>query len=167
MTPASATDLSFISLAHTKLELQALVVDIATLFFGLALFLNSTNTEDAQSGVLAVLLSMAVVGINVWFVVRVMVCWRQHSEYLQAMMNAGRRRVGRTRVALAAARRRLGSGRARPPEDIQWSSNPRFRVKFQVAGDVEMAHRVHTESDATGVGNKNELHTSSSTESKE
>ena len=49
----------------------------------LALFLNSTNTVDARSDVLAILLSVSVVGINVWFMVHVLMLWIRQSEWLQ------------------------------------------------------------------------------------
>ena len=55
----------------SELERNALAVDVATLFLGLALFLNATNNVDAQSEALAVIVSLTIVAINAWFVVRV------------------------------------------------------------------------------------------------
>ena len=124
-----------------ELELQALIVDIATLFFGLALFLNATNAEDAKSDVLAVFLSMAIVGINVWFVVRVVLCWRQHSEYLRAAMETGRRHCRRLYAAAVSIRRRARSFGASNQGAIQWSPNPTAERGCKVAGDVELALR--------------------------
>merc|ERR1711871_1646553 len=48
------------------LERDALSTDAATLFLGLALFLNATNTADARSEALAITLTLSIVGINTW-----------------------------------------------------------------------------------------------------
>jgi hypothetical protein len=76
------------------LERDALSVDALTLFFGLALFLNDTNTTDARSDGLAMTLSLVIVVINVWFVVRVAWCLKVHSAYGGALRR-GTRKVGR------------------------------------------------------------------------
>ena len=57
------------------------MVDGATLFMGLALFLNATNRTDARSNALAVVVSLCIVGMNVWFVVRVVRVLSAHSSY--------------------------------------------------------------------------------------
>lgn len=67
------------------LERDALATDALTLFLGLALFLNATNSTDGQSNALAVVLTLSIVGLNVWFVVRVMLALRAHSAYGRAM----------------------------------------------------------------------------------
>ena len=102
------------------LERLALVVDGATLFMGLALFLNATNRTDARSNALAVVVSLCIVGMNVWFVVRVVRVLRAHSSYRVA---AGRC-VRRVR---ARARKRMSSvmGEAR---------STRFRWRIRTAG---------------------------------
>lgn len=68
------------------LERDALSTDAITLFFGLALFLNDTNASDGQSDVLATMLTLSIIGINVWFVVRVVRELRLHSAYGSAVM---------------------------------------------------------------------------------
>ena len=83
-------------------------------------------------------LSMAIVGINVWFVVRVVLCWRQHSEYLRTAMETGRRHCRRLYAAAVSVRRRARSFGASNQGAIQWSPNPTAERGCKVAGDVEL-----------------------------
>lgn len=86
------------------LERDALWVDATTLFLGLALFLNDTNSVDAKSDALGMILSVTIVAINVWYLVRVAQSLRAHSAY-----------AGHVRRGLALAQQRLGrSQRALP-----------------------------------------------------
>lgn len=64
-----------------RLERQALMTDATTLFFGLALFLNATNSSDSRSEMLAVALSLSIVAINIWFGVRIVRCFAKNSSY--------------------------------------------------------------------------------------
>lgn len=74
-----------------NLERDALSTDALTLFLGLALFLNATNAADAQSNILAVVLTLVIVSINIWFVVRVLLVLRAHSAYGNVLIQRLRR----------------------------------------------------------------------------
>ena len=76
------------------LERDALSVDALTLFLGLALFLNDTNSTDAKSDGLAMTLSLVIVAINIWFVIRVARSLKSYSAYGGALRR-GRRKVRR------------------------------------------------------------------------
>lgn len=94
------------------LERDALSVDALTLFLGVALFLNDTNTGDAKSEGLAITLSLFVVAINVWFVIRVVRSLKSYSAYGGALrQRAARlgRRLGRGAVMLRRRWSRRGS----------------------------------------------------------
>merc|ERR1711871_1320264 len=73
---------------------DALSVDALTLFLGLALFLNDTNSTDAKSKGLAMTLSLVIVAINIWFVIRVARSLKSYSAYGGALRRA-RRKIGR------------------------------------------------------------------------
>ena len=72
------------------LERDALSVDALTLFLGLALFLNDTNSTDAKSDGLAMTLSLVIVAINIWFVIRVARSLKTYSAYGVALRRGGR-----------------------------------------------------------------------------
>ena len=73
------------------LERDALCTDALTLFLGLALFLNATNATDARSDELAMIATLVIVAINVWFVVRVVMALREQSAYAGALRQRLRR----------------------------------------------------------------------------
>ena len=87
-------------------ERLARVVDGATLFMGLALFLNATNRTDARSNALAVVVSLCIVGMNVWFVVRVVRVLRAPSSYRVAAGRCVRRAYERARKRMSSVMRR-------------------------------------------------------------
>lgn len=69
------------------LERNALCVDAATLFLGLALFLNASNSSDSRSEGLAMALSVSVLLLNVCFLLRVCLLLIRHSEYAGKLAN--------------------------------------------------------------------------------
>ena len=80
------------------------------LFLGLALFLNDTNSTDARSAGLAITLSLVIVAINIWFVVRVVRSLKSYSAYggaLRRGATVARRGAAIARHRLTVARRRL------------------------------------------------------------
>ena len=85
------------------LERDALSVDALTLFLGLALFLNDTNSTDAKSEGLAMTFSLVIVAINIWFVSRVVRSLKSYSAYGGAL----RRRTRRMGRRLTMLRRRF------------------------------------------------------------
>ena len=84
------------------LERDALSVDALTLFLGLALFLNDTNSTDARSEGLAMTLSLVIMAINIWFVIRVARSLKSYSAYGGALRRA--RRKVRRRVTMMRRR---------------------------------------------------------------
>ena len=120
------------------LERDALSVDALTLFMGLALFLNNTNSNsDARSPILAQLISISIVCLNVWFVVRVVRCLRAHSSYALSCKRKARvvgHEVGH-RVSNMRKRVSIVLGRRSGDEGVQQSTmNPVCAVD-----DVEMS----------------------------
>eukprot|EP00949_MAST-11_sp_MAST-11-sp1_P000984 g984.t1 len=64
-----------------QLERQALVVDVLTLFFGIALFNNATNDVDQQSPGFAITLSVLIVVMNTVFMGRLFWVLRRETQY--------------------------------------------------------------------------------------
>ena len=94
------------------LERDALSVDALTLFLGLALFLNDTNSTDAKSEGLAMTLSLVIMVTNIWFVVRVARSLKSYSAYGGALRR-GRRKIGQH---VTMMRRRLSRRSSTAPQ---------------------------------------------------
>ena len=115
-------------LNELELERDALAVDAATLFLGLALFLNDTNATDAKSDWIAIMVSLTVVAINVWFVMRVTYSLRSHSAYgagaRRCCRKAARRAYFAARRTSARIRRRLSRDAATDAADAATVDGP-------------------------------------------
>ena len=64
-----------------SLELTALVVDGLTMFMGLALWVNATGDPDAKSYAFALIISVCIVVMNIWFIVHLVRTYRNYIQY--------------------------------------------------------------------------------------
>ena len=65
-----------------NLERSALSISVVTLLAGLGLFTNEESDEDAKSETFAVFLTVAIVFLNVMFILNVIKTFSLHSQYL-------------------------------------------------------------------------------------
>ena len=65
-----------------NLERSALSISVITLLCGLGLFTNEESDEDAKSETFAVFLTVAIVFLNVMFILNVIKTFSLHSQYL-------------------------------------------------------------------------------------
>jgi hypothetical protein len=72
------------------LERGALSINIITLLFGLGLFTNDQAGDDAKSGALAMLITIGIVGCNLFFVFSVGRTLFTHSQYCAVCKSTSR-----------------------------------------------------------------------------